>query len=303
MTTTMSPSVKQVRDNIRETITDEIFLAFGLKRDGFLRRTFGRLFFRPANRFSEIFARADEATGQAGLPGGSRVVASNMDIQVELRGGELMPAEGPLLVVSNHPGAYDSVALAYCIPRIDLKVIAFETQFYHTLPNISQRMIMAPADPSGRMIALRSAIQNLQTGGSIMQFGSGKIEPDPAIADGTDEWFENWSPSLEAMLRKVPDTRLVLAIVSGVLLRRFAKHPITHLRHGGVNQRRIAEFMQVINHLTSTKPLNIQVRVNFSAPISLADLQRDASDKRLMSSILAHASRLLEEHRQQYYPA
>lgn len=292
----MPPSIERMR----ERITDEIFLALGLNRKGFLRRRLGHLFFRPTQRFAEMFSRADDAAGQGGLPAGSRVILSDLSVQVQAHGSGPMPVDGPLLVVSNHPGAYDSVALASCIPRSDLKIIAYETQFYHALPQISRQMILAPADPQGRMVALRQALQYLQEGGAILQFGSGQIEPDPATASGAEEWFDNWSPSLEVMLRKVPETRLVLAIASGVLLRRFASHPITRLRRGAINQRRLAEFAQVIYHLIRPRSLRIQVNISFSPPIRLDDLQATVEGRRVMPVILERARYLLKEHQQHY---
>ncbi len=292
--------MNQSVERMRERITDEIFLALGLSREGSLRQRFGHLFFRPTQRFAEMFARADDAAGQGGLPDGSRVILADLSVQVGAEGSNHIPADGPLVVVSNHPGAYDSVALASCIRRGDLKIIAYETQFYHALPQISQRMILAPADPAGRMVALRQALQHLEEGGAILQFGSGQIEPDPAAASGAEQWFKNWSPSLEVMLRKVPETRLVLAIVSGVLLRRFANHPITHLRRGAINRRRLAEFTQVIYHLMRPRSLRIQVNVSFAPPIRLADLQPAVEGRRLMPAILERARYLLKEHQQHY---
>lgn len=295
-------SISTPTDQMRERITDEIFFTLGLKRDGFLRRKFGHLFYRPTQRFVEMFARADEMAGRAGLAAAGRAFLSDLSIRVFARGTDHLPGDGPLLVISNHPGAYDSVALASRLPRHDLKIIAYESRFYHTLPAISQEMILAPADPSERMVTLRRVIQHLRQGGSILQFGSGKVEPDPAIASGTDDWLERWSPSVEVMLRKVPETRLVLAIVSGVLLRQFANHPLTRLRLSPVNQRKLAEYMQVIFHLTHPGSLNIDVRLNFSPPFTLAELEREAKGRHLMPAILDRARHLLSEHLAQHYP-
>ena len=35
-----------------------------------------------------------------------------------------LPSEGPLLIVSNHPGAADILALAAALPRKDIKFVA-----------------------------------------------------------------------------------------------------------------------------------------------------------------------------------
>ena len=60
-------------DQMRERITDEIFLALGLRKDGIPRRLFGRLFYLPTSRFVHMFAEADAAV-ESEVSGGRRVV-------------------------------------------------------------------------------------------------------------------------------------------------------------------------------------------------------------------------------------
>lgn len=54
------PDSSQI-DQLRERITDEIFFALGFKKQGIMRRVFGRLFYLPTHRFARMFAEADEA--------------------------------------------------------------------------------------------------------------------------------------------------------------------------------------------------------------------------------------------------
>lgn len=280
---------------LRERIIDEIFLAMGLSKTGVPRHRLGALFRLPAQRFASIFASADQAAVLQGLQGAGRQLLLNLSVKMQACGSETLPAEGPLIVASNHPGAYDSAALAASIPRRDLKVIVFEIPFYHALEHINQHMIYVSPDPTQRMPALRSAIEHLRSGGSLLQFGTGHIDPDPAVMPGSIETLSTWSPSLEIMLRKAPETKLSLAMVSGVVMKRFANHPLTRLRQKPIDRRRVAEFTQVIWQLISRKAPDIITRISFAPPIETAVLQAESTG-RWMESILSRAHELLVEH-------
>jgi len=280
---------------LRERITDEIFLALGMPKDGLLRRKLGGLFRLPAQRFSRIFASADDAARTGGLQGAGQRLLQNLSVRCHARGLENLPAEGPLVVASNHPGAYDSAALAASIPRHDLKIIVFEVPFYHALEHISRQMIYVNPNPDLRMPALRSAIDHLRSGGALIQFGTGHIDPDPSVQAGSEETLANWSPSLEIMLRKVPEAHLTLAMVSGVLMKRFARHPLTRLRRKPIDRRRVAEFMQLIWMLAASKAPDVTTRISFAPPVSSEQLQAECSG-RWMESILERAKTLLAQH-------
>ena len=234
---------------MRERITDEVFYALFKKKTGFIRRWLGGLVSVPTTRFARIFAEADARAAVEGLPGAGSSLSGSLGVTVNARGVDTTPREGPLLVVSNHPGAYDLAALCSLIPRADLKIIVYEIPFYRTFPNISRQMIFATDDPPGRMLALRGAVQHLKDGGAILQFGTGKIDPDPAVQPGAEAALAEWLPSIEVMLRKVPQTNLVLAVASGVVQRRFINHPLARLHRDAMDRRRLAEFMQVIQQL------------------------------------------------------
>ena len=88
------------------------------------------------------------------------------------------------------------------------------------------------------------------------------------------------------MLRKAPETQLSLAMVSGVLMKRFVHHPLTLLRQDPIARRRIAEFMQVIWQLITRKDPGVVTQISFAPPIATAELQSD-SNGRWMEGILS----------------
>ncbi len=55
------------------------------------------------------------------------------------------------------------------------------------------------------MAAARSGIRHLQNGGALLLFGTGLIDPDPAVYPGAEKEIENWSPSIDLFLRHVPE--------------------------------------------------------------------------------------------------
>jgi hypothetical protein len=291
--------------NMRERITDEIFNAFGLPRRGSMRRIFGGLFYLPTQRFARIMASADDIVGKEGLSSGCRSVLPDFNVHLQVHGSENIPKEeeGPLLIVSNHPGAYDSVALGSCVPRRDLRIFVGDAPFFRALPNASRCFIqgVGDKDPTGRMISLRESIETLRQGKSLLIFAGGTIDVDPAISGPQKADLLDWSPSVEIMLRKVPKTRFVPAIASGILLPFFAHHPLTWLRPGGVNKRRLSEFLQVLTQLNLPSTVQVHPRLTFAPPVSLAELEAESTDRRLMPAIQRRARTLLKEHMAVWY--
>ena len=281
---------------IRSAITDEIFFALGLGRRGFLRRCLGWLFALPTSIFARYTAAVDQAVGKGGLPAGSQKMLDLLGVKMQVKGTFQIPSKGPTIILSNHPGAYDSIAIGSQVPRNDLKFIVSKTRFYQALPNIYPRLIDVSKDPHERMLVLRGAIDHLRQGGILLQFGSGLIEPDPAIHTIGDDVFKKWYQSIEIFLRKVPETVVVPTIASGVLLERFDSHPLTKLRRGGLNKRRLAEFMQVIQQLVFPKSVKTHPHISFGKPFTLTDVIRESKEKRLMPAIIARIKDQLKAH-------
>lgn len=289
---------------LQKRITDEIFYALGLSKEGALRRALGGLVDRPTRRFARMFAAADEEIAHGGIPGGSRTLLPEFNIDLQAQGAEALPAQGPLLLVSNHPGAYDSICLAACLPRADLKIIVWEVPFYRAMRNADRWFIYTHADAAVRIESLRQGIRHLLSGGSLLLFATATIDPDPAVLPSADEEIRNWSASIEAFLRKVPDLQTCLAIASGVIERRFAHHPLTRIRRGALERRRLAEVLQILHQLAHPHSIRPQVRLSFTPPVTAAELAQESGEpRRLLSAVTARGVELLRQHMQRWYPA
>lgn len=267
-------------------ITDEIFNALGLKRRGMLRRLLGWLFANPAGKFASQMAEADQAVSEGGMPAGSLKMLEHLGVQVHVKGTLKIPSTGPAIILSNHPGAYDAIAIGSQVPRQDLKITVSKTRFYEALPNIHQNLIPISHDSRERMVALRKVVEHLKNRGALLHFGSGLIEPDPALHHVGEEVLNKWTPSIEIFLRKAPDTVVIPTIASGVLLRRFERHPLTLIRRGGLNKRRLAEFLQILRQLVRPRSIDAQTHISFGEPFTLADIEAEGMGRRILPGVI-----------------
>ena len=285
---------------IQSATTDEIFYALGLNRRGTLRRAFGWAFRAPTRRFARIMADVDAAVERGGPPAGCQTMLDALGVQATAEGVENIPLKGPAVILANHPGAYDSMAIGSLIPRTDLKVIVAKTRLYQVLPHIHPEMIYASEERSESMTALRQAISHFEADGMLLQFGSGLIEPDPALYPVDDTVFERWSASIEVFMRKIPQVQIVPTIASNVLLKRFAQHPLTRLRKAGMDQRRLAEFMQIIQQLLFPKSVDAKPCISFGKAFTLEELEGSGAQRRLMPAVLARVKDQLAHHLQMF---
>jgi hypothetical protein len=241
-----APSGSALLDKLTEINLDDLFDAAGLMC---LRHTAVERVFRPfARRFALVAEKFDQLVGEQGLAQGSSWLAHRMAAGMQLSGGEHVPAVGPAVILANHPGMTDTVALiANLASRPDLRVIALDRPFLRALPNVSRHLILLPDHEIGRMGVLRAGAKHLAQGGALLTFPAGDIEPDPATFGRRKalESVHGWSDSYVFFARRVPQTRFVPAIVSHVISSEAQGHALTLLRRTAHDKQRLAAALQV----------------------------------------------------------
>lgn len=283
-------------NKLRNYITDQVFLAFGFQEKGWARKWLWPVFWPPAHLFSRLAAHVDHEVEEYGIVGAMRRLLPRFVHNVLARGKENIPSEGPLLVASNHPGTIDSVAISASLDRPDLKIVATGIPFLRELPAFRQHLVYVskPQDTFDRMMAVRSSIRHLEQGGALLIFPSGGIDPDPSFLPGAEDALGGWSPSLEVFLRKVPQTRVLVTIISGVLAPSCMRNPLVHLRKDAMDQRRLAEFLQVMQQMFIPRSFHLTPRISFSKPLSVDDLRVMAPN--ILRSLIHRAQQVLNEH-------
>jgi hypothetical protein len=276
----------------RDKITEEICNALGFSRHGTMSRFLGPLFRYPAGRFGGIIARADDEVRSSGLSGGARQLLADLSLTANVRGADNIPKSGPLLLVSNHPGAYDSIVIMSCVPRKDLKVVLSDVALTRAFLAARQYFIYAPLDTAGRMTALRVSIDHLKSGGALLLFAHDEVEPDPETGHGAMDAIQDWSRSIEIMLRKVADTRLQVVMASGILMSRFLHNPLVRLRKSAPKRQKLAGVLQIIQQIVCPQTVQPQIHLSFGTPVKGIDLPEDG----LMPAVIEIARRLLADH-------
>jgi len=283
------------RDHVgiyRDKITEEICNALGFSRRGTMSQLLGPLFGYPAGRFARVIARADDEVRFSGLSGGARRLLADLSLTADVRGAENIPKSGPLLVVSNHPGAYDSIVIMSRIPRKDLKVVLSDVALTRAFSAARQYFIYAPLDTAGRRTALLASIDHLQSGGALLLFPHDEVEPDPETGHGAMDAIQDWSRSIEIMLRRVADTRLQVVMASGILMSRFLHNPLVRLRKSAPKRQKLAGVLQIIQQIVFPRSVQPQIHLSFGTPVKGKDLPEDG----LMPAVIENARRLLADH-------
>jgi hypothetical protein len=279
-------------EHIRQFFTAELMLAMGLQPHGWPRRLVDPLARWPTHRLAQLAAAFENRLAQSGLAAAARWLLFQFVESVEMRGAAHIPTAGPLLITANHPAVYEALAIAANLGRNDLQIVISGQPFTHALPATARHTICVDPDSPG--LAVRSMIQQLQAGGAILLFPSGLIDPDPDIETGSAQVIEAWPPSIELLLRHVPETRLVVAIVSGVLTKSTLHNPLTRLVKAPWNKRKAALIVQLIQQLAFGKDFKLNLRVTFGKPVTIVDLE--GNQLNLTPEIIKYGQTVLATH-------
>ena len=220
----------------------------------------------------------------------------NFATSVTARGKQDFPAEGPLLVVSNHPGTYDSLIISSQLQRDDLRIISGDIPFLKSLPHAHEHFLCISDDQIVRMVATRRAIRHLKDGGAVLIYGFGHIEPDPAVYDDALPCIDHWSASINLFLKYVPQARLLLSIVSHVVSPKWRNSLLYRLRPDPLDRRRLVEFGQVISQLLFPHRLLLSPFISFGQPVGVEELRGESGAGKFMPDIIRRAKALLTEH-------
>ena len=268
-----SPSASE----LAHELSQEIWKVLGRSPDTRLRYLLNPLLWAPLRRFAGGAAKFDRTVANSGFREAASEVLPRLINQLEVIGLHRVPTSGPLLVVSNHPGSADGLAIAASLPRNDLKIVVSALPFILSLPNSAQHLIYTdPLEPHKRMGVIRSSVRHLRDGGALLIFPRGKVEPDPAWLPGAMDSLSRWSASLGLIARSVPEANIVTTIVSGVISRNSLRNPLARWPKDPRQRQLLAEIIQVIQQALLPYGISVSTRLSYGKPIVAGD--RDARE-------------------------
>lgn len=258
---------------LKEINLDDLVTSIGWQDHRLLRNLTRGVFQRPAEAFARQMLFFDQEVGRSGLSNAGLALLQSYAKSLRVVGRENIPS-GPVLLLSNHPGMVDTLALFSALSqRRDLRVIAVHRPFLAALVNTSQHLDYLDDDPRKRITLVRKASAHLRAGGAILTFPSGRIEPDPDVYPGAAAALLDWTDSVEVFIRIAPETVVVPVLVRGVIWRKTARHPIVRLKRDQFERERLAAALQLLAHVVlKRRPLDVVVQ--FGEPIRTAHLNQ-----------------------------
>ena len=232
---------------------------------GFRVEVVRRLIGPVADHVAGRFVTYDRALGEAGLRHGSAWIVDEATGGLAVEGREHIPARGPLLIVANHPGLSDAVALLAALGREDAWIVTASYPFLRALRLASRRFLFVSDDRADRSSALRVIVSTLRRGETVVVFPAGGLELDPALSRAAAlASLATWSRSVGLLARLGGDTVVVPAAVHGVVSRAAFDHPLARRRRVLKERQRMASLLQVALPAYQAD----RVRVTFGAPIA-----------------------------------
>ncbi len=220
----------------------------------------------PARDITRLVFQYERRVGESDLVQASRWLLPyfTSDVRaVNLPHPAIAPGQ-PLLLVSNHPGVMDAMALFAWLARPDIKVITAARPILTLLPNIARHLILLPDADERRIRVLRAALQHLDAGGALLNFPAGRIEPDPAFYATAPASLTDWSAAgIELFARQVPGLTILPVAVSGVLSLRALGSAPARLYREGRRRSWVAATLQVM----FTRWRDSEVTLRFGAPL------------------------------------
>ena len=250
-------------ERLTQLCVDDLISAFGLDGMSHGRAMMESISRIPARRLALQVLTYDRIVGESGLGAGGAWALKRLSRNARIEGQKNVPREGPLLLVSNHPGLADAVALFASTPRDDLRVIAADRPFLKALPNTSRYLLTVAETSAERSGVVRKAARHLRGGGAVLTFPGGRIEPDPAVLPGAVEALNRWSSSADLFARLIPGLAVVPVVVSGVISPSALRNPLIHVRRHRRDREWLAATLQVLVPALR----NVVARVDFGRPI------------------------------------
>jgi len=274
------PDAQALEQKLVELSAIEMVAALGVKTERpAVRRMLRWPFWTASRRVGKTLAQFDLDAGSEGLPDAATRALERFDVRLAVSGE--CPSKGPVVIISNHPGAYDALALMSACRRADMMVIAADNAFVRALPRVSRHLILVPGHTAERAVVLRRAYSHLAHGGALLQFAAGCIEPDPDFLDGGLAPLRAWEGGTVALARAAARVsgQIVIAGVCGVHSPTAKRLVVTRwAERRGITT--LAPLVQIVGRYT-----DVTVRVAFGLPRPAAALAAAHDDAQILEQL------------------
>ncbi len=240
---------------------DDLVSSFGWQDRPLLALFLRRLFLKPAQTFARHMLEYDQVVGRDGLVEGGRSLLRRYVKDIRIFGADRMP-DSAFLALSNHPGMADTVALFAALNRKDLHIIALDRPFLNALPNTTKQLFYVHDDATKQMSLVRQVSSHLRSGGALLTFPAGHIEPDPDVYEGAVESLKEWTDSVGVFIRMAPDAAILPVLVRNVVAVKYANHWLLNIKKTREEKEKLASALQLLGMIIfNEKPVTVSVQI------------------------------------------
>lgn len=280
--------------SLARMILDDVLTTLNVKRVKALRYLVTFLGRKPTRWLADLLSRWDRQIERGSFVETARDALQLFTAGFELNSADEIPQSGPLLVVANHPGMYDSIGAIVTVGREDVRVVAARREFFRVLPHISNHLLTIETDASLRLEAVRHTIQSLREGQAVIIFPSGKLEPEPSLMPGAGAALEQWSESVGIFLSKVPETRLLPILISQTLSPKAWHSWLARLPKTQKRRHQAAMGWQFLKQRVSKDPAwKLSLRVDTGRIKTASELDPSLDPKKLAQAVQDEMKALL----------
>jgi 1-acyl-sn-glycerol-3-phosphate acyltransferase len=284
---------------LTDLVIREVFLNFHLRQTGSPARLLRLLMLLPAREFARVLASIDHDAPTVGLHGAASNVLHHFVSRLEIRGWE-SPKEGPLLVLSNHPGGTDPFVLASAIDRRDLHFLSQEHLVFDALPNLKNFLVCTAEDRSDGHLAVRRIMSLLKRQQTVLIYPGGELEPDPAIFPNSNKLLREWSRSISLILSRMPEVTVQPVILRGTISNKAWKSWLTRMGKEVTTRLQIAMITQIAARQLKQDSYPVETTLVKGKPLRAKDLADDLDPEAIHHEVMSMVHSLLEADPRQY---
>lgn len=267
-----------------------------------LRFVLSLIFALPTLRFAYLLVRFNRDIYQRGLKDAAGTLLKRFYRGVAVYGKNPFSAKakksygdrageqpsGGLLVLANHPGIGDSLALLSVLDRRSVHLVVSERDFFYALPALGPYLILVSENPAKRNGVIRAMLEALHRGEAVVLYPAGEIEADPFLHPESP-MLKQWSSVIGLLIRLARQGAFEFSIVSALCANVLPPRIMGRRKLHTEEQREVREKRAVgkIIGLGAAKHEQVVLLWGFRARSSgLPDISAAALTDRIMNEVI-----------------
>ena len=275
-------------ENYLQIVEEDLLTTLRFKPGSLQYGLMRSLFKKPLFHLAEFLEELDVYLATSNVASMAQLAVERLASGFSMHGTPNIPAQGPALLVANHPGWIDSFVALTGITRPDVFFLVGSHPTLKCLPHFKEHLIFVNTKGvTHRAEAISRVIECLKMGKVVVIFPKGLLEPDPSLIPGAKQSILEWNDSIGIFLNKVPETILQPILISRMLHPQAWGHWALTIFKGQRRRQQLAIALQFAMSLRKRTGANwkTQVRIDFGEAILSYDLSSTLNPREISQNL------------------